>query len=345
MNDMIIQSQKIATRIQSIIPQSTFRNIQSAITNITVPKVKINTAVIEYTNSIYEKTFQGLTTPFDVSNMIKEMFAPVLDQMEEINRTTFSVLKIAFKRISQKSFLLSDEYREVIDRMLFLEIVEKIGYPVYLECDTELQNILIEAYRKNNYNCNIDEMKQIIMDYYNEDYIDNICYGFVNENILKKERASLLIEGIMAYQFGLYGAANSLFAAQMSGMIRDIYDELSEIHKYTKAEKNEIKNFYDLGRCKDDSEKVMLVEVISEQEGGFIIWHQIAKYFLKYVFSSGEKYMEEYPKRHMICHGIQTNYNTKEMSLKLILCLDILVELALRIEKMKENNQQVVIDM
>lgn len=341
---MIIQSQKIAMQMQKMIPQSAFRNIQSEFTNSCVPKVQINTEITKCVN-VYANLLQEMSTPFVISNMMKEMFAPVLERIEEINKTTFSAFQETFQRIYQESFLVSDKYREAIDRMLFLEIVEEIGYPIYLECDTELQSILIEAYRKNNYNCNMDEMKQIIMDYYNEDYIDNICHGFVNENILKKERASLLMEGIMAYQFGLYGAANSLFATQMSGVIRDIYDELSETHKYTKAEKNEIKNVYDLGKCRDDSEKVMLVEVISEQEGGFMIWHQIAKYFLKYVYSSGEKYMEEYPKRHMICHGIQTNYNTKEMSLKLILCIDILVELALRIEKMKENDQQVVIDM
>ena len=40
----------------------------------------------------------------------------------------------------------------------------------------------------------------------------------------------------------------------------------------------------------------------------------------------------------MICHGKQTNYNTKEMNLKLILCLDIILELAWRIHKMKEEN-------
>ena len=60
---------------------------------------------------------------------------------------------------------------------------------------------------------------------------------------------------------------------------------------------------------------------------------------------SGEKYMGKFPKRHMICHGIQTNFNKKEMSLKIFLCMDILTELALRIEKMIEDNRQVIIDI
>ena len=70
---------------------------------------------------------------------------------------------------------------------------------------------------------NVDEMRNIIMDYYNEDYINSICNGFINENIFKKERIDLLVEGIKTYQYGFYGAENSLFAVQMNGMIREIY--------------------------------------------------------------------------------------------------------------------------
>jgi len=52
---------------------------------------------------------------------------------------------------------------------------------------------------------NVDEMRNIIIDYYNEDYINSICNGFINENIFKKERIDLLVEGIKTYQYGFYG--------------------------------------------------------------------------------------------------------------------------------------------
>ena len=54
--------------------------------------------------------------------------------------------------------------------------------------------------------------------------------------------------------------------------------------------------------------------------------------------------MDQHPKRHMICHGIQTNHDTREMSIELVFCIDILVELAWRIQKMREENKQMVID-
>lgn len=114
---------------------------------------------------------------------------------------------------------------------------------------------------------------------------------------------------------------------------RDIYNELSGIYKYARKEKNEIKSAFNLQFCRDDSEKVMFVEIVCKQDDGIILWYKVARYFLTYIYSSGEKYSEQYPKRHMICHGIQTNYATKEMCLKLIICLDILAELAWRSSK------------
>ena len=198
-------------------------------------------------------------------------------------------------------------------------------------------------YRENNNSCNVKEMRCIVMDYYNKDYIESICNGFTNLYIFGEERIKLLVDSINVLHLGYYGVVNSSFVNQMSGMIRDIHKELSVIHKYSKAEKNEIKTLFDL-KCRDDSEKVMLLEILCEQNKGFLLWYRVAKFFLKYSYSSGEKYMDQHPKRHMICHGIQTNYDTREMSIELVICIDILVELAYRIQKMREENKQMVID-
>ena len=63
------------------------------------------------------------------------------------------------------------------------------------------------------------------------------------------------------------------------------------------------------------------------------------------VYSTKEKDMDTQPNRNMICHGKQTNYNTREMNLKLILCMDLIAELAWRVKEMKEECSEVVIDV
>lgn len=345
MNDMIQESQRIATQMQNMIPQDTYNNIQPAIANMCVPKVQFQTAIMEYT-----KTFQRITPPIVVNDIVSgiasEMMSTMLFSLKEKMDELRYILSFCMQRISNINlhFTLPEGFIKIHDRMLFLKIAEEIGFPVYLECDTELQDMLIEIYRDNNNRCDKEKMQQIVMNYYNEDYVDSIFNGFITTNTFK-ERVSLFREGIKAYQLGLYGAANALFITQMGGMISDIYNELSNVHKFTRTERKEIKKVFELGNCHDNSEKVMLAEVISEQDTGIMTWYQVARYFFNYTYKSGKKDMDVHPKRHMICHGIQTNFNTKEMSLKIILCMDILAELALRIEKMKEDSKQVIIDV
>lgn len=341
MHNAMIESQKIVPQIEEIIPESTCKNLQSAIANICIPEVEINTALTEYV-----KSFQVVTLPIIVHDMVCDMLNTMITSIQEILDELHKTVSSCIQKIAQINFQFSipDGFIEIRDRMLFFKIADEIGFPVYLECDTELQDILIEIYINNNNRCDKKKMQQAVIDYYNEDYLECICNGITNVNIFSAERIGLLRQGVEVYQEGNCAAANALFMTQMGGMIRDIYNKLSEIHKFTRKEKNEIKRAFKLEKCYDDSEKVMLAEIISEQEGGIMIWYQVVKFFLKYIYSSGEKYMDEFPKRHMICHGIQTNFDTMEMSLKMILCMDILAELAWRIQKMKEENYQMVID-
>lgn len=187
-------------------------------------------------------------------------------------------------------------------------------------------------------------MRKIIIDYYNDDYIDQILNGIQNVSIFNKQRVNLIREGIEVYQLGYYGTSATAFVDYISGMIRDIYKEICNMHKFTSKEKNEILSCFDQ-RCKPDSEKGMLLQIVCSQDHAPLFWYQVVSYFLNSFYASGEKGMEKFPKRHMMCHGIQLNHNTKEMNLILIMCMDIISELAWRVKRMKEENVQIVIDL
>lgn len=338
MNDIMAQSKRIAEKINKQLPISTLNKIQSAVVNINLPQAQVETAI-----RICNEHCQEMSAAFESLHGVYSMISDISEQIQEMNRLIISDIQNALKCMSQWNLDSIKYYRKAVDRYLFFEIADEIGLPIYLECDTILQDKLIEIYRENNNSCNVKEMRCVVMNYYNKDYIESICNGFTNLYIFGEERIKLLVDSINVFHLGYYGVANSSFVNQMSGMIRDIHKELSVIHKYSKAEKNEIKTLFDL-KCRDDSEKVMLLEILCEQNRGFLLWYRVAKFFLKYTYSSKEKYMDQHPKRHMICHGIQTNHDTREMSIELVFCLDILVELAWRIQKMREENKQMVID-
>ena len=227
------------------------------------------------------------------------------------------------------------QFKNLHKKYLFLKIADEIGFPIYLEVDSDLQDRLIYLYGKNGNQCDKKEMREIILNYYNDEYIDCIVDGIKNAHVFKAERVILIEEGIETYRLGKYGSSASLFAVQLS-MISDVYLEMNLVHKFSQKEKQELIAKCNQN-CKPDSEKGMLLQIVNYQPNSVFIWYKVLQYFLNIIYSTNEN-MIEYPQRHMICHGKQTNYNTKEMNLKLILCMDIISELAWRIHKMREES-------
>lgn len=248
------------------------------------------------------------------------------------------IVQNAFGTISFKQF------RYLQEKYLFLKIADEIGFPIYMEVNSELQDRLICSYRKNGNQCNKKEMREIILNYCNDEYIEHILNGIRNVQVFNAERVVLIEEGMGAYQFGFYGSSASLFAAQLSGMISDVYKELSTFHRFSKKEKEELLIAFNQN-CIPDSEKGMLLQIIDIQSQGFMIWYRVIQYFLNIVYLTTKNNIAAQPNRNLICHGKQTNYNTKEMNIKLILCMDIIAELAWRVKNMKEEYSEASIDV
>ncbi len=290
----------------------------------------------------------GLSEMQPISECISSLVTVLQSNFSENLAQSMSYLNSVLSSCSnilQSSVLESfNQWKDLSDRNLFLKIGDEMGFPIYLEVDSELQDRLIASYRKNGNQCNKKEMREIILNYYNDDYIDRILDGIKNVHVFNPERAALIEEGIETYGLALYGSSASLFAAQLSGMICDVYRELSKFYRISNNVKKELLIRYNQN-CRTDSEKGMLLQIVDSQSQGFIIWHKILRHFLDVVYSPKGNDMDTQPQRHMICHGKQTNYNTKEMNLKLILCMDIIAELAWRVKEMQEEYSEIVIDV
>lgn len=244
--------------------------------------------------------------------------------------------------VLQSSVLESfKQLNKIYDKNLFLKIADELGFPIYLEMDTELQDRLIYSYKSNDNQCNKREMREIIFDYFNDEYIDHVLNGIKNIQVFTLERVRLIEEGVETYQLGLHGSSASLFTVQLSGMIRDVYEKLGEFYRISDKEKKKLIISFNQN-CRPDSEKGMLLQIVNCQSQGFIIWHKVLQYFLGVAYSTKENDIETQPNRNMICHGKQTNYNTKEMNLKLILCMDIIAELAWMVKEKQEEYKEIV---
>ncbi len=321
-----------------------YLKVQSKYNELTKEITETTKALISVYNSSMMASFSNLGTL--LKNSINDIFAKNSYDMSEINENIKNIF-FDFSTTIKKIILYISSFKEfskLSEKFLFLKIADEIGFPIYLEVDSELRNRLIETYIDNGNQCNKKEMREIILDYYNDDYIDHILDGIRNVQIFNLERVALIEEGIETYQLGLYGSSASLFAAQLSGMIRDVYEELSTFHRISKKEKNELLIAFNQN-CAPDSEKGMLLQIVHTQSKGIMLWYKVLRHFLNIVYSTKNDDIVAQPNRNMICHGEQTNYNTKEMNLKLILCMDIIVELAWRVKNMREEYSEAIIDV
>lgn len=315
--------------------QSGYEVLSKTVRNATKPMIPL------YTHS-YMESFSSAVTLFQ-NSIIKNCIQNSMDIYKNLKCTLSNYDTILQQCILNVS-LSFKQWKDLSDRCLFLKIADEIEFPIYLESDSELQDRLLYSYKQNGNQCNEKEMFEIILEYYDDDYIGRILNGIKNVHVFSAQRVVLLEEGIEAYQLGLYGPSASLFVDQLSGMIRDVYKKLSTFYRISNKEKNELLISYNQN-CKPDSEKGMLLQIVDSQSQGFIIWYKVLQYFLNIVYSSKGHDMNTQPQRHMICHGKQTNYNTKEMNLKLILCMDIIAELAWGVKRMKEECSEIVIDV
>lgn len=305
----------------------TVRYAMKAITPLYTPShmESFSNAVTLFENSISKNSVQYA---IDVYENLKYVLSDCMDSMQKV------ISCISSFHIPYRAY----------ERGLFFKIAYEIGYPIYLEVNTELQDRLIKSYIENGNQCNKKEMREIILDYYNDGYIDQVLNGIKNVNIFNVERVGLIEEGIETYQLGLYGSSASLFAAQLSGMIRDVYNELSTFHKISRKEKNELLVAFNQN-CTPDSEKGMLLQIVNSQTKTIMLWYKVLLHFLNFLYSTKNNDIATQPNRNMICHGKQTNYNTKEMNVKLILYMDIIADLAWRVKDMKEEYSGMIIDV
>lgn len=334
-------------RIQSSVNVNYFKGISKSIDYIKIPS-RTNELANELKRAVMPLCHLKLIETQSVSkyllnlpimpqiNLNEKLIQSFTNMTSNLSAILASYNNNLFRQMALHMIESFKRFGDLSEKCLFLKIADEMGFPLYLEVDSKLQDRLMASYIENGNQCNKKEMREIILDYYDDDYIDHILDGIRNVQIFNSERVVLIEEGVETYRLGKYGSSASLFAVQLSGMIRDVYEELSTFYRLSNKEKQELLISYNQN-CTPDSEKGMLLQIVNSQSQGFMIWYKVLRHFLNIVYSPKGHDMVLQPQRHMICHGKQTNYNTKEMNLKLILCMDIIAELAWRVKNMKKE--------
>lgn len=180
----------------------------------------------------------------------------------------------------------------------------------------------------------------MILDFHDNQEIDNIYKSWCGNTYIKSERLLLLKEAIENYKNNRYASCVVLNICQLGGIISDtedfikdkneIKDEVIEIRKMQKEIfKNKNKKITDkrVKEIIEKSEKHRAESLISGIQFGYTAI-LFSRYIKDVIYANSIK-NEDIPNRNKICHGEMVNYNTKKHGLISILCIDALMRLYL----------------
>lgn len=220
---------------------------------------------------------------------------------------------------------ISEETR---NHFKFMELASTIGFPVFFEIDTELQDKIISLcgdYEEENYP--IKEIEQCIYEYYNHDTLIKMLDTWYEQEWISFERKKALKEAVEVYEKGYYFSTGSVMMCQLGGLINELFDATNFTSIVPLEDRENINTLYNVRKI--DSEKAKVLQMMSIQDNGIFQWYKSADYMMNYTYSSTEdiaRFAHD-PGRHKICHGAQTNYGTREHALKAILVVDIVIQL------------------
>lgn len=299
---------------------------------------------------------------FPTSEMIQESISRMQETMEALNKSIMSSIsdlavygENIIGSIGENTYNLLDEIigqisaykipkihinksQEIKDKEKFLNIAEENVLPIFLEIDTPLQENVLKIAESSSKDKLKSNLEDFIMNYYDNEQIDNILDFWMEQNWLENERKGILKEAVEVYKLEYYAASTSTLMCQIGGVITCLY-KLFNLDKATeKKEKKKIENRYRKKKKRRDnfeknkyiSEKMKALIMTDIQSSGLLIWYRCANYLNDFVYSS-EKSMAHFkrdPGRHKICHGVQYNYQNKLFALKAILAMDMIIQLS-----------------
>ena len=147
-------------------------------------------------------------------------------------------------------------------------------------------------------------------------------------DVIKKERLPLFHEAFLLYQLGYYYGAVAILINQIVGITADIESFLKSNNASYDPKTVELMEKRYRVTSATDTGRVMTAVVegknIDEDEGeyGYLLGYLRFKVFNTHM---PKDETQKHTNRHLLCHGAQLNYGTKEHALKVILCIDALM--------------------
>ena len=282
------------------------------------------------------KIIEKTSTYVDAGVRMTEVIKPIIERQNEIFRQiskAIATYQEAIGKIEIKipSIKIPESFLKLAKDVRYLRFLESVQWPLFLEEDELLRDSLSKYYDEESYP--LDEIRDIIIDYYTGDKIDIIRMSWAE--LLKEDidRLAILQEAVLLHEKEYYYGSTALLMSQVYGLITKMDGELRK--SGYEVDERAIRAVCDHYKVKYDDwkqrgakhERGQLLRLMAVIDGGFLYWDAVTKYIRNIILKSNAEDQTTFhnPMRHKILHGVQLNYGTKEHSLKAILTIDLLL--------------------
>lgn len=235
------------------------------------------------------------------------------------------VIEAVTRVVSERAFDISKlEKKNYYD---YIRIMAEIEWPAFLDGDFDFREQIVELYDKGLF----EEIEEAIYSHYDAIYIKDLQDQLEASSVIKEGRIPILKEAFLLYHLGYFYGSVTLMMSQIIGMVKDIEDHLIQTGSAYKPQNEELLSTR--YRVSKKSEKGKTIATLLEgkdkndEQGEYLY---LIGYFRNKIFSNKLEVgdLTTQVNRHMIFHGEQLTFGTKEQALKLILCIDSLCWIA-----------------
>ena len=255
------------------------------------------------------------------------------DAVQNVLRFGQSIAKL----VSSYDFTpMLKKFSEAIIPIRYIQLLEELGWPLFLINDDALRERILTACAVNE---DADAVKDIVFEYCDEEFFAALEADWLACSAINPDRKPILSEAIALHKQGFYYASVSTLMCQVYGIAADI-DELARANGLVLDQEGKefAAEHFNVDIKYINNEKGRLLQSLMLTESGILLWNAMGDYIKNVTLYSGKDYshIENQPLRNKIGHGDQLNFGTQEHSLKAILTVDMMIQLAYEIHRVIE---------
>ncbi len=298
-------------------------------------KLQENLQVSDTAESSFSTQLQQLADAMQIiNNVVSTIQSDAMKAVIDLgNRIAELVASVDFTPILKK-------FSEAIIPFQYIGLLERLKWPVFLIDDDALRQDILTACAERE---DEEAVREIIFSYCSDDFLKAMEDDWNSCEVISAERKPILSEAMLMHKQGHYYASTSMLMCQVYGVASDIVNLAKKNGlEIDDDEKDFVSEYFEIKREDVDKEKGRLLQMIVMTESGMMLWNAMAKYLQSEILCSSEskKRWATQPLRNKICHGDQLNFGTKEHSLKAILTIDMLIQLAYEIKRIIEIHKE-----